>query len=105
MSCKAVISGSDGASRMSSVFGLKVRPSSDTVLPRTSPLSAAETLRDIARLRASLTGTDHSLRRRGAVPRVVHGHPRLDDAEWLLVVLAGLEQRQRVLGEARAAIT
>ena len=40
-----------GESRMSSVFGLKVRPSTAIVLPRTDPPQAAKTLRAIARLR------------------------------------------------------
>src|SRR5262249_26125773 len=44
-----------GASRMSSVFGLNVRPSTATVLPCSEPLQAATTLATIARLRASFT--------------------------------------------------
>ena len=44
-------------------------------------------MRAIARLRASLTA-----------------HDRLDDAQRRAVVLRGLDQRQRVLGEARAAV-
>ena len=42
---------SDGESRMSSVFGLKVRPSSAMVLPRTEPPQAVVILRAMARLR------------------------------------------------------
>ncbi len=55
-----------GESRMSSVLGLKVRPSTPMVLPRTSPPTAAMTLRAIARLRVSLTATVVSIRRMGA---------------------------------------
>ena len=51
---------------MSSVFGLKVSPSSATVLPRASPPSAWITLRPIARLRASFTFTTASTMRSGA---------------------------------------
>ena len=72
---------------MSSVLGLKVRPSRATVLPRASPPSAWMTLRPIARLRASFTLTTDSTIRSGA---------------WC--VLGGLEQSERVLGEAGAAI-
>ena len=43
-----------GASRMSSVLGLKVRPKTATVFPRSEPPHAATTLSAIARLRASL---------------------------------------------------
>src|ERR1700716_3316984 len=55
MSSSPVTSGIEGASRMSSVSGLKVRPSTATVLPRKLPPAALETLRAIARLRLSLT--------------------------------------------------
>ncbi len=57
---------SEGASRMSSVLGLKARPSKATVLPRGSSPSALITLRPIARLRASLTLTTASTIRSGA---------------------------------------
>ncbi|VUD75111.1 hypothetical protein MET9862_05753 [Methylobacterium symbioticum] len=57
---------SAGASRMSSVLGLKVRPRSATVLPRTPPPQAAITLRAIARLRLSLTAATVSTIRIGA---------------------------------------
>src|SRR6185437_6006852 len=53
----------DVASRISSVFGLKASPSTATVLPRNSPPSAAETLRAMARFRASLTATTASTTR------------------------------------------
>ena len=55
MSSSPVTSGIDGASRMSSVSGLKVRPSTAMVLPRRPPPAAPATLRAIARLRLSLT--------------------------------------------------
>ena len=55
-----------GESRMSSVFGLKVRPKTATVLPRASPPIAWTTLRPIARLRLSLTATTASTIRCGA---------------------------------------
>src|SRR3954454_15732662 len=57
---------SEGASRMSSVFGLKVSPSTAIVLPRTWPPHAAITLRAIARLRWSLTAATVSTSRIGA---------------------------------------
>ncbi len=51
---------------MSSVFGLKVRPSTATVLPRTEPPQAAITLRPMARLRWLLTAATVSTMRIGA---------------------------------------
>ena len=57
---------SDAASRMSSVLGLKGKPRSATVLPDTSPPSAAMTLSAIFSLRASLTSTVVSTSRVGA---------------------------------------
>ena len=57
-------SGIEGASRMSSVFGLKVRPSTAMVLPRMSA-QRAMTLRAMARLRFSLTATTVSTMRIG----------------------------------------
>jgi hypothetical protein len=49
MSCSAVISGIEGSPRaMSSVFGLKVKPSTATVLPRSTPANAADTFRAMA---------------------------------------------------------
>src|SRR6185437_5368096 len=71
-----------GASRMSSVFGLKVRPRTATVLPITPP-KARSIFSAIATLRASLTATTASTRRVG--------------------IARGLEQGQRVLGKAGAA--
>ena len=59
----AVTSGIDGASRMSSVSGLKVRPSTAMVLPRSEPPSAWLTFRAIARLRFSLTASADSTMR------------------------------------------
>ncbi len=56
----------EGASRMSSVLGLKVRPSIAIVLPRTEPPQAAMTFRPIARLRWLLTAATVSTRRMGA---------------------------------------
>ena len=55
----------DGASRMSSVLGLKVRPRTPTVRPARSPSTAAATLAAMAFLRASLTATVVSMRRTG----------------------------------------
>jgi hypothetical protein len=55
----------DGASRMSSVFGLKVSPRMAIFLPRTLPSQAAMTLRPMARLRLSLIATVVSMRRTG----------------------------------------
>src|SRR5260370_4768811 len=49
MSRRAVSSGIDGASRTSSVFGLKVRPKTATVLPRSTPANEIETFRAMAR--------------------------------------------------------
>ena len=86
MSSSPVTSGIDGASRMSSVSGLKVRPSTATVLPRRLPPAALATLRAIARLRLSLTA-EH----------------RFDDAQRHVVILRGLDQRAGVLRKARAA--
>ncbi len=51
---------------MSSVLGLKVRPSRPTVLPAASPPSAATILSAIFSLRASLTSTVVSTSRVGA---------------------------------------
>ena len=55
-----------GESRMSSVSGLKVRPSTAIVLPRTEPPHAAITRIAIADLRASFTATVVSTSRDGA---------------------------------------
>ena len=56
-----------GESRISSVLGLKVRPSSATFLPRapSCPPMASRTLRPMARLRLSLTLTTASTIRVG----------------------------------------
>ena len=51
---------------MSSVFGLKVRPSAATVLPATDPPSAATMCSTIWCLRASLNSTVVSIREIGA---------------------------------------
>ena len=72
---------------MSSVLGLKVRPSTAMVAPRTLPPQAAMTLRAMARLRWSLTDDD-----------------RLDDAAGRAEVVRRLQQRHGVLGEAGAAV-
>ena len=48
-------------------------------------------------------GRDH-LARHGALALVVDGDGGLDQPQRAAVVLRGLDQRQRVLGEARAAI-
>ena len=78
---------SAGASRMSSVFGLKVRPRTAIVLPRDRAAErGGDALRPWRACGSSLTVDDG--RRRCAAARRV---------------LAGLDQRQRVLGEARAA--
>ena len=79
--------GSDGASRMSSVSGLKVRPSTAIVLPRTEPPHAA----------------DHA-HRHARLARVVDRDRRLHQARRRAVILGGAHQRQRVLGEAGAAV-
>ncbi len=55
----------DGASRMSSVLGLKVRPKMAMVLPLTSFSHICAILRDMARLRYSLIDTIISIRRKG----------------------------------------
>ena len=55
---------SEGASRMSSVLGLKVRPSTAIVLP----------------LHVAAAGRDH-LARHGALALVVDGDDGLDDAD------------------------
>ena len=39
----------------------------------------------------------------GALALVVHRHDGLDDAQWRLVILPGLDQGERVLGKARPA--
>ncbi len=80
-------SDSDGASRMSSVSGLKVRPSTAIVLPRTEPPQAC----------------DHPHRHAG-LARVVDRDGGLHQPRRRAVVLRGAHQRQRVLGEARAAV-
>ena len=59
-SCNPCTIAIDGLSRMSSVFGLKVRPRSATVLPCASPPIALMILRAIERLRCSLTCTTAS---------------------------------------------
>ena len=56
---------SDGASRMSSVLGLKVTPSTPTVLPATEPPQAAMMRSAIAFLRLSLMSTTVSMMRSG----------------------------------------
>ena len=55
-----------GDSRISSVLGLKVRPRTLTVLPRSVPPNTDATLRAIARLRFSLTASTASTMRIGA---------------------------------------
>src|SRR4028119_2395522 len=117
-SCRAVITSMEGASRMSSVLGLKVSPSTATVLPRTEPPQAATTLRPMARLRWLLhaaTGPTRRTRasrdrrrprlaRRAALALAVDRRHRLHQAHGGLEILGGLDQRQGVLGKARAAI-
>ncbi len=77
------------ASRMSSVLGLKVRPSTPTVLPARSSLpSTATTLPAMAFLRSSLTATVVSISRIGRAG----------------VLRGGAHQGEGVLGEARAAV-
>ena len=56
----------DGESRMSSVSGLKVRPSTAIVLPRTEPPQALMTRIAMLDLRASFTATVASTSRDGA---------------------------------------
>ena len=71
---------------MSSVLGLKVRPSTASVLPATLPPQAAMILSAMRALRASLTRTTVST---------------IDERR--LGLARGAHQRQAVLGEARAA--
>ncbi len=80
-----MISGIDGASRMSSVLGLNVSPSTPTVLPRRLPPSAADTLRAMA------------------LAVIVDGEDCLDDPQWRVVVLTGLDQCAGILRKTRAA--
>src|SRR5262245_17468612 len=68
-----------GLSRMSSVLGLKVRPSAATVLPATLPPQAAR-----------LAG-------------IIDGDDGLDDAHGRLNLLGGAHQRLGILREAGAA--
>ena len=75
-----------GLSRMSSVFGLKVTPRTAMVLPRTEPPQAS-TIRRTIRCACALVDRDHAL----------------DDAQGHVGFLGDAQQRQRVLGEARAA--
>ena len=87
MSKSPVTSEIDGASRMSSVSGLKVRPSTAMVLPRNEPPDRAQ---DLARHRALAV--------------VVDGHGGLDDPQRHVVIQRDLHQRAGVLGKARSAI-
>ena len=82
MSLSAVISGIDGASRMSSVFGLKVRPRMAIVVAAQVP---AKCRGDFAR--------------HAALPRLVHGGDGLDNAQRRLGVLRGLDQRHVSFGK------
>jgi hypothetical protein len=84
MSCKAVTRGIEGASRISSVLGLNVSPSTAIILPRSEPPEAAATFRARARLR-----------------NIVSCNHRFHDAQGDIVVLSGLKQGARVLGKAR----
>ena len=62
ISCKAAINESEGASRISSVFGLNVSPSTATVLPRRAPEKMADTFWAIARrIRQHRSLTDEEL--------------------------------------------
>ena len=74
-----------GASRTSSVFGLKARPSSAIVVPRSEP----ELLRELA---------DHA-----ALLELVHLDHRVQQLEVIPRVCRELLQGQRVFREARAA--
>ena len=76
----------EGASRMSSVLGLKVRPS-------TAIGAAAD---------AAAAGRDH-LARHGPLALVVDGRNRLQDAAGRAEIVRRLHQRGEVLGKARAA--
>ena len=78
---------SDGLSRMSSVPGLKVTPSTAMVLPATEPPQASVILLTMRRFLPSLTPTTASTMRR-----------------CVLCCSPVRKQRQRVLGEAGAAI-
>ena len=55
--CSAGMISRLGAARMSSVFGLKVKPSTARVLPRTEPPQVSITRRAMLFLRSSLTAT------------------------------------------------
>ena len=72
---------------MSSVFGLKARPNSVMVPP--APRYAA--------------GGD-DLFRHGALALVVDGGDGLDNSHRQIRVVAGLDERQRILGKTRAAV-
>ena len=84
--CSAGTMSSEGASRMSSVLGLKVRPSTPIVRPGTEPPQKSMTL-----LRHPL------------LARVVHLDHLLDDGLRRIGLARGVGQRQRILGKARAA--
>src|SRR6266404_3557264 len=79
MSRSPVTSGIDGASRMSSVSGLKVRPSTAMVLPRRLPPAALAV--------------------------VVDRQHRLDDPKLHVMVERDLDQRASVFRETRAPKT
>ena len=86
--CSAGTMSSDWAlSRMSSVLGLKVRPST----------------RDRSCRRPSRRRTSMTLSAIALLARVVDRDDRLDDALRRVRLARGAGQRQRVLGEARAA--
>src|ERR1700691_5788308 len=64
MSWSAVMSASEGASRKSSVLGLKESPRTATVLPRSEPENMFATLRAMARFRISFAAAIASTMRR-----------------------------------------
>src|SRR5512145_2255174 len=80
------------ASRISSVFGLKVRPSTATVLPLSSPPHASMILSAIRFLRWALMSIVVSISRTGA-------------PYWRAVLARRTDQVQRILENARPAAT
>ena len=87
MSCKAIIKGIEGASRMSSVLGLKVGPRTATVLPRNTPAKLTDTLRAMARSQdlRTLIKTAHD---RDLPMRILEAVETVNDTTWIKVAFA-----------------
>src|SRR6266567_3857153 len=77
-----------GASRMSSVLGLNVRPSTAIVLPCSEPPAGR-----------------HDLGRHRALAAIVHRHHRRHDAARHVVVLPDRGERGEILGKTRTSET